>query len=431
MDEKHKETITNNLAYLCKTVDYQRLRPQIVERRLLPERQLDLLEEKGSNAMLDLLLQVQRRGPTAFRRLVTSLLYSGHEEAAEALARDNGLLLSRNQSDCSHLHHTSIDLTDSPLQPSQIQVEPASVLREEDSMTYRMTSQTRGLALIIDNEDFETLPSRRGSSVDTDCLAKLYQQLGFFVVIKKNLRKLSFEFELFEFATDNIHHKMDMAVICILSHGENGYIICTDGQKISVEDILYKFNNRQAAPLKGKPKYFLFQACRGLKIDPGVETDGPSDTVEGKQYLVSQSAPDYLNHYSGSGLHPTLSRDPSFEDIFVSFATIPAYVAYRNNLKGSWFVQCLCRVFMMYSCTEDLETLLLRVTQELRAYCTNKGEKQINETLLRGVTKKLYFNPGLATTNWSPYQANSTASFLLPGPEKISCMEQVWSGLAV
>ena len=198
-------------------------------------------------------------------------------------------------------------------------------------MTYRMTSQTRGLALIIDNEDFETLPSRRGSSVDTDCLAKLYQQLGFFVVIKKNLRKLSFEFELFEFATDNIHHKMDMAVVCILSHGENGHIICTDGQKISVEDILWKFNNRQAAPLKGKPKYFLFQACRGLKIDPGVETDGPSDTVEGGQYLASQATSDYLNHYSASHSHTQLSRDPSFEDIFVSFATIPAYVAYRSD----------------------------------------------------------------------------------------------------
>ena len=96
----------------------------------------------------------------------------------------------------------------------------------------------------------------------------------------------------------------------------------------------------------------------------------------------------------------------------------------RNNLKGSWFVQCLCRIFMMFSCNEDLETLLLRVTQELRAYCTTKGEKQINETLLRGVSRKLYFNPGLSsTTSWSPY--------LLSAPEKIACMEQVWSGLAV
>ena len=40
-------------------------------------------------------------------------------------------------------------------------------------------------------------------------------------------------------------------------------------------------------------------------------------------------------------------------------------------------MQCLCRVFMRHSCREDLDTLMLRVTQELRAYCTTKGEKQV------------------------------------------------------
>ena len=130
MDEKHKEKINNNLAFLCKNVDYDRLRPQIVEQRLLPERQLQLLEEKAGNAVLDFLLQIQRRGPTAFRRLVTSLLCSGHEEAAAALVRqDEGLLMGRNQSDCGEPRLSSVDLTDSPLQPSQIQVEPANVLR--------------------------------------------------------------------------------------------------------------------------------------------------------------------------------------------------------------------------------------------------------------------------------------------------------------
>ena len=85
---------------------------------------------------------------------------------------------------------------------------------------------------------------------------------------------------------------------------------------------------------------------------------------------------------------------------------------------------------MKFSCSEDLETLLLRVTQELRAYCTTKGEKQINETLLRGVTRKLYFNPGLPHS----YSVHSS-SYLVPGPElanhKMTCMEQVWSGLTV
>ena len=33
-------------------------------------------------------------------------------------------------------------------------------------MTYKMTSQNRGMALIIDNEEFETLPPRRGSHIE-------------------------------------------------------------------------------------------------------------------------------------------------------------------------------------------------------------------------------------------------------------------------
>ena len=39
-----------------------------------------------------------------------------------------------------------------------------------------------------------------------------------------------------------------------------------------------------------------------------------------------------------------LPRSPSYEDMIVSYATIPGYVAYRNNVKGSWFIQCICKV---------------------------------------------------------------------------------------
>ena len=77
-------------------------------------------------------------------------------------------------------------------------------------------------------------------------------------------------------------------------------------------------------------------------------------------------------------------------------------------------MQCLCKVFMEYSCEEDLVSLLARVTQQLKTYCTSRGEKQVltarpssppgpplpqvNETLLRGVSRRLYFNPGLVAT---------------------------------
>ena len=79
-------------------------------------------------------------------------------------------------------------------------------------MTYRMGSSPRGLALLIDNEDVETLPPRRGSHVDSACLTRLFQQLGFWVVLRRNLGRVSMEFELMSFATDNFHLSLDMAI---------------------------------------------------------------------------------------------------------------------------------------------------------------------------------------------------------------------------
>ena len=31
---------------------------------------------------------------------------------------------------------------------------------------------------------------------------------------------------------DQVHQQLDMAVVAILSHGENGSIICTNGEKV-------------------------------------------------------------------------------------------------------------------------------------------------------------------------------------------------------
>ena len=223
----------------------------------------------------------------------------------------------------------------------------AGVFHQEDSMTYKMTSSPRGFALVVDNEDYDTLPPRRGSHVDAACLTQLFQQLGFWVILKKNLGRVSLEYELTSFASDNFHVNIDMAVVCILSHGDNGTIICRNGEKVSVESILQRFNNLEAPSLRGKPKYFLIQSCRGLDIDRGIETDGPGDNP-GENLADIQGVP--LSHHQGVPLNHfypmeiNLSRNPSFEDMIVSYATIPGFVAYRNNVKGSWFVQSFCKV---------------------------------------------------------------------------------------
>ena len=65
-------------------------------------------------------------------------MFSGHQESVRALTRDTGgsLLLDTAATDSSSAAQHSFDLTDSPLHPSQIIVEPASVLR----LTLKMVS---------------------------------------------------------------------------------------------------------------------------------------------------------------------------------------------------------------------------------------------------------------------------------------------------
>ena len=98
---------------------------------------------------------------------------------------------------------------------------------------------------------------------------------------------------------------------------------------------------------------------------------------------------------------------------------------------------------MKYSCEEDLVTLLQRVSQELKVYCTTKGEKQMNETLLRGVCKKLYFNPGLLSSHHlNSHQTNylfratqreaaleRTGLLGLPHLPQHEQLDEIWSGL--
>jgi len=56
-------------------------------------------------------------------------------------------------------------------------------------------------------------------------------------------------------------------ILVILSHGQDGYIETTDGRKVNLEAIFEQFNNQYCPNLKGKPKFFIIQACRGDSID--------------------------------------------------------------------------------------------------------------------------------------------------------------------
>ena len=55
------------------------------------------------------------------------------------------------------------------------------------------------------------------------------------------------------------------AVVCILSHGGDGFIYGSDGKTVSINDLLQCLNNTNCAPMAGKPKVVVLQSCQGCK----------------------------------------------------------------------------------------------------------------------------------------------------------------------
>ena len=55
-------------------------------------------------------------------------------------------------------------------------------------------------------------------------------------------------------------------VFMLMSHGGPGYIEGTDGDLVYIDDdIIAPFDGDHLPELRGKPKVFFFQACRGAR----------------------------------------------------------------------------------------------------------------------------------------------------------------------
>ena len=71
-------------------------------------------------------------------------------------------------------------------------------------------------------------------------------------------------------------------------------------------------------------------------------------------------------------------------------STIPGYVANRDTVRGSWFIECICKVFMSYAATTDIRDMLDKVSMEMSSYVSETGTKQTCSYEVRHFYKKLF-----------------------------------------
>ena len=254
--------------------------------------------------------------------------------------------------------------------------------------SYKMESEPRGEMLIINNEHFQNeVQSRRyGSLEDVNNLEQLFNRLRFNVTVKNDLGHIDMRQEILRFTERIELNHVDMCTVAIMSHGIENSVLTTDGRSVECEWILEQFNNRHCPQLRGKPKLFIFQCCRGDEEDHGVMSNNNRGSFQSP--VESEVRP--LTPATRQSIG---SKDASWEDILVAYATIPGMVAYRNNMTGSWFIKCLCKVFDENAERLDIRDMLDIVTEKMKEFQSEEGSKQSCEIVNRGFNKKLYFNP--------------------------------------
>ncbi len=253
---------------------------------------------------------------------------------------------------------------------------------------YPMNTIPKGLCVIINNENFQNMKARAGSSWDADSLAKMFgKHLGFQV---ENFKDMSSKeiIQLMDQVRLLDHSKLKCFVLCILTHGVDGEVYGSDGQLVSIQKITRTFTGTKCPTLAGKPKVFLLQACRGGQFDHGVTfeqtDDGKEDMIVDVKTVLAEDETD------GGGYTRAL---PDESDFLLAYATTPGFVSWRNSAFGTWFIKAFVDTMYAQAGDDHLMDILTEVNRKVaEEYHSREFKKQMPApvTMLR---YKLFLPP--------------------------------------
>ncbi|XP_069774957.1 caspase-9-like isoform X1 [Narcine bancroftii] len=383
MEESQRKLLQKHRVTLVINLRPEALYGPLVEKGIFTE---DMIEEvKASGTRRDqarqLINDLQTRGTRAFPAFLESLEET--EQSNLVCLLRGGLSTSSNScisvqpimpmegykpvQKVTQIHH--------PVQCSDtdflVPRKPTTEGQKYDTI-YKMDTSPRGYCLIINNVEFHPnsgLKCRLGSDVDCKSVQNLFEKLCFKTIVRKNLTKQHMLEELKSLARKD-HTHLDCCAVVILSHGSQaqhrqfpGAIYGADGAPpLPVQHIVSYFDGSNSPTLREKPKIFFLQACGGDQKDEGFHTMEEVDSVPDHSSEITSLQTD-ATPYQAQDEPDAVSSLPTPSDILVSYSTFPGYVSWRDKKEGSWYIKTLVRVFSEYAHSEDLQTLLTRVTR--------------------------------------------------------------------
>ncbi|XP_076317972.1 caspase-3-like [Tachypleus tridentatus] len=208
-----------------------------------------------------------------------------------------------------------------------------------------MRNQRRGMCLVFNIQKFESLCPRYGGDVDAENLKRCFGALGFQVMVFKDYTTFQIFDTLRKVALAD-HTNEDCFVCCILTHGgatpDGNEYLCGSEGSFNYNRLYDPFKDNVCPTLRGKPKLFFIQACRGTKVDNGVKLKKGYDM------------PDHSNH--------SMLTNPDF---LLAISTVPGYFSFRNTVDGSHFITNLCATIDKSLRNNDEELELMNILRQL------------------------------------------------------------------
>jgi len=181
---------------------------------------------------------------------------------------------------------------------------------------------------------------RLGAEEDERSLKQIFYDLFFTVIVERDLTKHQMENVAEKYGSQTDHGTCNAFAMIVMSHGGDGdCILGVDGRDTSVKNLMVEFQEQKCPSLKGKPKVFIIQTCRGSLEEVSTKQRSPAGDVFSQAVAMASTEEDEPYDYFTSDSTLPRSVSPREFDFVLAFATVPGYVSYRRPTDGTYFIQ--------------------------------------------------------------------------------------------